>query len=248
MIFLSDLHLGDGGPADNFGPPGGVAESALAARIELWQARKERVGIAGDLLELLKFSQKEVLKAHGSLIEQLLGLADFYVAGNHDEELQGQKFMGLRVEPYVVFDLGSGITDLRAAGRAGDRGSASIPRPPPPAPCRIYCEHGHRHDPLLRRWRRTSEAIVKVSAWAEEHVNPDIDLWADRLVSWIGGTGRHGDNERYTPYIVSWARAYRCNVAVFGHTHWVMNFRRFGRVRVYNTGTWINGRRDYVHI
>jgi hypothetical protein len=117
---------------------------------------------------------------------------------------------------------------------------------------KVWVEHGHRCDPLIRKWPRTCRVVCAAFGWVERHVWADADVYGERLAGWLGKTGRHGGNEVYLPHIAKRAAEHGCDRAVFGHTH------QFGgpyvvkvgttTVTVWNSGTWTNGKRDFLRL
>jgi len=98
MIFLSDPHFGDGGPGDDFGPPGGEQECALLNYIQRWRAEGQLVILAGDIFELWQFRYDDILRAHGEVILKLFAITDRYFVGNHDWERLNVLTYGVRGE------------------------------------------------------------------------------------------------------------------------------------------------------
>jgi hypothetical protein len=220
-IVLSDLHLGDGSAADDFGPAGGAADMAMIAKCRDWKARGYRVILAGDIFDLWQTRLYDAIAAHREAVEALFDLVDVYVAGNHDDMLLGAQVFDVLVVPWAVVDG-------------------------------IYVEHGHNHDPIVSRFPRLSRAVCWIGGIAERVIHHDVDVWAERLCAWIGGTGRHGANKKYWDLVANRAFEKGCNQVVFGHTHSpgeIYIYPSYGvYIRVYNAGTWTNGRRDFVEV
>jgi len=84
-----------------------------------------------------------------------------------------------------------------------------------------------------------------VGGVAERVISRDVDVLAERVAGWIGGTGRHGGNDPYVAHIARTAKVQGKTIAAFGHTHEPGRWERDGRV-ILNGGTWTNGRRDYA--
>lgn len=224
MIFLSDLHFGDGGPADDFGPKAGPADRALLGYLSQWLHERKRIGLLGDIFELWQASLSDIELAHGEVIWELFRLADFYAVGNHDEELVGRNLFGLDCQPYIC---------ERELG--------------------LWAEHGHFHDPMVRNWGRPCRVISSLGGIAEKLLHPNVDLWAKRAVGWLGNTGRHGANMAYYKAVAEQAARHDCRYAVFGHTHETGGFPpvvRIGDVDIIvkNCGTWTNGKRGFAEI
>lgn len=102
---ISDLHIGGGGPSDDFSRN----RETLEAFLEYVEKEGSRLIVAGDLIELWQFSVWHILERYGGLLQRLLGLADIFTIGNHDIELQlllglGEPFVSRIVERYHVPD------------------------------------------------------------------------------------------------------------------------------------------------
>ena len=219
MILLSDLHLGDGSPADDFCPPGGQAEHDLRQALCAWRDAGLCIVLVGDVLDLWQASFGDVMRAHGEIIEELFSCASAYVVGNHDADMRTRPLCGLRGEPHLAL---SGV----------------------------WIEHGHSHDPVVRRWPLVCKAVCGVVGWLERRLQGDVDLWAEQLGGWLGRTGRHGANDRYIRQVARCAAEHGCAQAVFGHTHaWLSGTVDAGTgVTIHNCGTWTNGHRDVVSL
>ena len=102
MIYLSDLHLGDGSQADDFGPRGGLQEVVLISQLRAWRQAGKRICLVGDIFELWQADYVDILRAHGPLVEELFACADAYVIGNHDADLLGGEVFGLEGIPHLV--------------------------------------------------------------------------------------------------------------------------------------------------
>jgi len=223
-VVLSDLHLGDGSKADDFGPSNGRADVELIQFVEALSSDTTLI-IAGDLLELWQAPLWAIKRAHGAALRTLMERADIYVIGNHDKAMIGTKLYGLRGVPYWSGELG------------GER---------------TLIEHGHIHDPVVANAPRLARIFTRVVGYLERYVHRDVDRWASAAWCWLTRTGRHGGNERYVPLVARDAYAMGCTRAIFGHTHkrmlWTVA-RIYGRViRVANAGTWTNGRQDVLFI
>ena len=235
MIFISDLHINDGSPADDFGPAGGSADEDLLVAVRGWREEGEQVCLAGDTFNLWQSLLRDIFRAHGPVIRELFSIVKVQVLGNHDWAMCGTQGFGSRWR-----------------GRKGFYPAYTTGWVPWAVVEGIYVEHGHFHDPLIRRWPRTCAALSGGFGWVERHVWSDADVWAERAAAWLGGTGRHGPNEPYLASIAKRAAEHGCNRAVWGHTHkaggpWLVPVGK-KLVQVWNCGCWTNGRRDFVKL
>ncbi len=88
ILFLSDLHIGGGGPADNFVPN----EAIFLNSIQPYIKDGYLIIITGDGRELWQFTKKEVVSAHAILMALFSMLKDegrlIELEGNHDKEMK----------------------------------------------------------------------------------------------------------------------------------------------------------------
>jgi len=216
---LSDTHFGDGGPADDFGPTDGPQDFALAKVIDrCWQENRTLV-LAGDIFELSQFNIFEIVRAHRMVISEIFKRAKRYAVGNHDIDLLRETLFDLKGEPYVI------------------EGN-------------LWIEHGHAHDELVRHHPRLCRAVTWLGGVAERVIDRDVDLWAEKVAGWFGHTGHWGANEGYLLPVIRCAAEHGCDTAVFGHTHQALTVPtesdQYPGVKVYNAGTWTNGKQDVV--
>ncbi len=81
MIFISDLHIGNKGKADDFKGN----ENNLITFLKTLPDRS--IIFVGDILELLQFTLEEVEAEYPELLELLFRKARVYVVGNHDKAM-----------------------------------------------------------------------------------------------------------------------------------------------------------------
>jgi UDP-2,3-diacylglucosamine pyrophosphatase LpxH len=83
MIILSDLHLGAGDAADDFGPADGPQDTAL---VEFLTAHcSECIILAGDTADLAQAAESEIEAAHPTAVAAVLSFATHVLRGNHDD-------------------------------------------------------------------------------------------------------------------------------------------------------------------
>ncbi len=89
---ISDLHLGNRGEADDF-----TGEVYLKHFLNL-VGENDLLVLNGDILELRQFSLEEIIDAYEDLLSRLfLNRKVVYVVGNHDIEMLGREFYGVKV-------------------------------------------------------------------------------------------------------------------------------------------------------
>lgn len=218
LVWISDLHLGDGSGSDDFGPRNGQADKDLRALCAMVRRENRCIGIAGDLFELLQSTLDRILRAHGPAIEALASVTEVYVVGNHDEDMLGRMLYGMECLPYWI----------------------DVPKS-------MLVIHGHQVDGQLAKWPKTTRALSRVFGFFERVIHPDCDEWAEGLEAWLDGTGRHGANAAYVGPLATLARELNCRRVVFGHVHkFECGMQGPGGVRLDNCGTWCNGNRDVL--
>ncbi len=136
IMVVSDLHIGDGGPRDNF------AADKKAQKfhhfLDFVQHEQAELFILGDLFEFWQANIGRVLMHQMELIERLSDMQAVYVVGNHDadfEDLIGTGFLG-----HPFFQRMCSPFERTIAGK------------------RFKFMHGHELDPFNRdgtpRWGR----------------------------------------------------------------------------------------------
>ena len=83
---ISDLHMGDGGPRDNFAY--GDREDQLRSFLDLVEDDHGHLVICGDLFELWQSNISKVLTKRIRLLDRLARMEVVYVLGNHDADLR----------------------------------------------------------------------------------------------------------------------------------------------------------------
>ena len=89
IFVISDIHIGDGGPRDNFGYAGSDRPEQFDLFLEYVSKQNGELIILGDLLEFWQANFSRVLTNNISLIERLGQMEPTYVIGNHDIDLVG---------------------------------------------------------------------------------------------------------------------------------------------------------------
>ncbi len=224
-FLISDLHLGDGARADNFRQS--KAEQPLLRLLDRVADQGQRFIINGDLFELWKFDLPICLKVYHRLLTKLQQLADrgleiIYIFGNHDFDLSYlQPLFRFVVESW---DLGN----------------------------HIHIEHGHRFDRDTGTSWKIRQAAVWLVAWLERWVDRNIDLTLDRaLQRWDIFQPKTPASRKYRGTFIEYEnevekllREYQ--LVIFGHTHKPI-LKYLSPTGIYaNSGTWIDGRRDFI--
>ena len=137
-VFLSDLHMGDGGGSDDLEHNRGLVLGALRS----WYLdRGYTLILGGDVEELQKFKLKAIRKAWGELYE----VFDEFESKNALWKLVGNHDLSLLREDGYPYRLHHGLR-LERDGRS------------------IFCFHGHQASRLFVEHRYISEFVVKYLA------------------------------------------------------------------------------------
>ncbi len=82
---ISDLHMGDGGPRDNFAY--GSREREFLSFLDMVDETDGKLVICGDLFELWQSNVSKALTKREWLLDRLADMKAVYVLGNHDADL-----------------------------------------------------------------------------------------------------------------------------------------------------------------
>lgn len=226
-FLISDLHLGDGARADNFRQS--RAEHSLLRFLDLVAQKGQRLIINGDLFELWKFDLPICLKTYHRLLAKLQqidghGVEIIYVFGNHDFDLS--YFQSLFHFVVERWDLGY----------------------------HIHIEHGHRFDKDSGLTWKIRQAAVWLVSWAERWIDRNIDERLDRALQKCNifqpktpaSRQYRGTYLEYEAEVEKLLTKYQ--LVIFGHTHKPL-LKLLTKHGIYaNSGSWVEGRRDYIFI
>lgn len=214
VFFASDLHAGDGGPADDFARHAPLFGEFLRRLLPT----RHRLALVGDVEENWQFGPVPIARTYGAIGRALGRLVEegrlVYVPGNHDEEAVGFPILaGLRwAAPAATIETAAG---------------------------RIWVEHGHRFDPWNRNpgWQHR---LLLAGAKVLERVHPDADA-LDRYRRPADRRGHDRDRnllEGARGILVGSSLA----GVVLGHTHragrWAIETPAGPRIYV-NDGAWV---------
>ena len=227
LAIISDMHLGKGNGAEDFGPEYGP--HAMRFRDQLWQWRADDVIVVlnGDGPDLWQAEENEIIEAHPLTIEALRRTVKHYVRGNHDRKATSN-FLGLEPLPYLV--LGDTFIEH---GDAHDWWVANHP---------MFCQRVSSVAGWLERIVHKDSDEWATRFW----------YW----LSGTGRHGRGQTIARYHEAVGKEARAHGCERAFYGHLHeWyhyqVMppkGFSKWTDPEVGNTGCCCGGRFDVTRL
>ena len=240
---VSDLHMGDGGPRDNFAHMSdGNRPEEFNVFLDHVEERNGRLFILGDFFELWQSNISKVITHRVRLLGRLARMKATYILGNHDADLV--HFTQPSNEPaWLSHPFFKTMCTSHTEMVNGE--------------CFRFI-HGHQVDPYCAN---DTPGIGRISAiysgiWEDRHGHPQLnkrrtveDATVGRLGrissflrKLIGRPGRYQVMNEKLRQLQDWG-AY--NGLITGHTH------RAGQVKgapVYNTGSWAEGVCSYVVI
>lgn len=144
IIVVSDLHLGDGGPRDNFSAD--RKEYQFNLFLDFVENKNAEIFILGDLFEFWQANVGKVLIRWLKLLDRLAKLQTIYVVGNHDSDFQD--LIGTHLLAHPFFERMSGPFERVIGGK------------------RFKFMHGHELDPFNRsgtpRWGRMMSILAGI--------------------------------------------------------------------------------------
>ena len=224
MIYcISDLHLGDKGPRDNFFARG---EDRLYSFLEYVYEQRGELIILGDLFEWWQTNLSTSVLAYRELIDNLGGLGATWVLGNHDNALEG--FRGTLLMPHhPLFRSCVGGFARVVGGR------------------KIAFAHGHEGDPTCADPNPGIGALTAImSAMLEDrnkgpnkggHAVEDQFIGALEwpLNLWRSVANRASRRKELLNGMEQYRKDQRCDAVLCGHTHEAGQLGNY-----YNTGCW----------
>lgn len=228
---VSDLHLGDGGPRDNFTQK---KMDQFRAFLDYVEGRGGRLIILGDLFEFWQANISKVIMRHLPLLDRLLQLDTIYVLGNHDADLL--HFCGQSILNHAFFSRMVPEHEETVSGR------------------RIKFVHGHQADPYCASDTPGKGRISAIYSgiWEDRNGSPWVNKYRTVEEATVGRVERLlsvfyrllGHPGRLAAMNINLESLYPgFDAIISGHTH------RAGLIgRLYNTGTWAERVNSFVAI
>jgi UDP-2,3-diacylglucosamine pyrophosphatase LpxH len=148
LVFLSDLHMGDGGESDDLRPNRALATTVLS---RWYLDRGYTLILGGDIEDLQKFKLGAIRKAWGGMYEIFDGFASRgalrKLVGNHD--------LALLAEKERRYPLDHGLR-LERGGRT------------------LFCFHGHQASKLFAKYMYVSDFVVRYLAKPLKYKNASV--------------------------------------------------------------------------
>ena len=197
IFVISDLHMGDGGPRDNF--PVGDREQQLNLFLDYVGSQQGELVILGDLFEFWQMNPSKIVMTHKPLLDRLAAMSATYVLGNHDADFD--HFIGTGFLSHPLFQQMCRPFEREIGGKRFKfmHGHEVDPlnRGDEPGKGRIFCiVAGLREDkngsPVLPNGDFVEDDLEEIGDVVEEivghveGVGSWVVRWPDRLRRWIG--------------------------------------------------------------
>ena len=238
IYVVSDLHLGDGGPRDNFAHmSNGERLCEFLGFLEYVKSQNGKLIICGDLFDFWQANLSKVIIHYQELLNILAEMDTIYILGNHDSDLR--YFLGVK-EPWLKHPFFKTMCESHVEDINGHY---------------VHFLHGHQVDPYCKSDSPDIGRITAIYTGLKEdkHGGPLLNkhLTVEKAylgwVEWLVGLGQRicGKGGRYEAM-----NRELCNLRVrggysaiiSGHTH----FAGSVGTSVYNTGTWAEQVNSFV--
>ncbi len=233
---ISDLHLCDRGPRDNFAY--NSREKRFCEFLKFVDNNNGKLLILGDLFDWWQVNLSESVLRYHYLIDRLAAMEARYVVGNHDNALV--KFIGTSLMPaHSLFQSASGPFEETI----GDRRFAFL--------------HGHESDPYCRDSNPgVGEITAIISGMLEDrnkgpfnthgHAVEDefVGTLENALTLWRKLTFQPGRLDEMLDSVEAYRKKAGADVVIYGHTH---EPGRIGDYH-YNTGCWARDHDTFIRI
>jgi len=235
IFCVSDLHLGDKGPRDNFEHMNdGLRPCEFKLFLDYVCDMKGRLFILGDLFELWQGNVSKVLTARMDLLDRLAKMKAKYILGNHDADLL------YFAPPDAQVKLSHPFFEQMVSGYGEQINGKEF-----------YFIHGHQADPYCRGDSPGLGRITAIYSGLREdrHGSPLWNKYRTVEQRSIGRVERFGAflrrlfgrPNRYKAMNLAFHQLQVSNdvdVLISGHTHYPGQVWSKGFLSIYNTGTW----------
>ena len=260
IYVLSDLHMGDRGPRDNFGYHGSKKPKQFEQFLEFVEKNNGELIVLGDLFEFWQSSLAKVIITNKNLLDKMADMEVRYILGNHDADLKD--FIGKNMLSHPFFNKMSGPIERIIAGKI------------------FKFQHGHEVDPfnsgdspgwgrMLAIFAGIFEEKLRSPFWTDdETVEEKLEKFGESLLTvwnWTVTTFKMPlkkkspkPKDELTPAqnpnrISKLIKSYRKNkkkeeydIAIVGHTH------QPGKLKdedwYFNSGSWVKEHNEFLTI
>jgi len=232
---VSDLHLCDRGPRDNFSV--GEREQRFHRFLDFVESNRGRLLILGDLFDWWQVPVGAAIMAYRPLLDRLADMAATWVVGNHDNALA----------PLIGTELMPDHRLLKTARHPFEEITGGR---------KIAYLHGHEADPYCCDLNPgTGEITAIISGMLEDrnkgpfrnqHAVEDefVGTLEGALTLWRRLTFQHGRQEEMVDGVEKYRQNHEAAVVVYGHTHapgYIGDYH-------FNTGSWAREHNTFVSI
>ena len=236
IFAISDLHLCDRGPRDNFAFHG--REDRLGAFLDMVDQEQGRLLILGDLFDFWQVNLGTAVVAYLSLLDRLARMGATWIVGNHDNALApliGSKLM----LDHPLFLRSCHPFEEEIAGR------------------HFAFLHGHESDPYCRDLNPGAGEITAIISGMLEDRNKGpfdhggraiedqfVGTLESALTLWRSMTFQRGRQMEMIAGVEKYRQLKQCDVVIYGHTHEPGSIGDYH----FNTGSWARQHDTYVRI
>lgn len=236
IVCISDLHLCDRGPRDNFAH--GDREARFYAFLDFVEVQNGLLYILGDLFDFWQANLSQAVLAYLPLMDRLAAMNATYIVGNHDNALVG--FIGSKLMPaHLLLQRSCRPFEQTIGGR------------------RFAFLHGHEADPYCNSLNPgTGEITAIISGMLEDRnkspFNNHGDAVEDEFVGalenaltfWRKLRFKRGRLDEMLDSVEAYRTEKQADVVICGHTH------EPGHIgdHHFNTGSWCRQRDTFVRI
>ncbi len=239
VFVVSDLHMGDGGPRDNFVIDN--KETQFNLFLDYVEENKGRLVICGDLFELWQSNISKVLTRRMKLLNRLADMETIYVIGNHDIDLRYFVFNTKEWLPHPFFEHLCISCFVQIADK------------------KFKLIHGHQADPYCNSEAPGLGRITAILSGLAEDKNggPMLNKYRtveDRVVgpmekavsvwNWLCGKPDRFTEINRRLYDLHLVDEDGPDVVICGHTHFAGHIETWH----YNSGTWAERVNSFIRI
>jgi len=209
ILATSDIHMGDGGPRDDFAKRRGEFLMSLPD-----PEPDDVVVLVGDILDGTRYDIAKCFSANKAILAQLGGMRPWWVVGNHDEDLWSLKAhltpLGFRLVDRMLLRQGEKIW---------------------------YVCHGHEWDPANKKGSWSGKTVTSI-ANSIGKLWPKAEDWLAKQAQKLDSTGRY-DQGTFAATVDAFQRQFEgVHGVIAGHTHVREDRTNALGKRYVNTGTW----------
>ena len=258
IFVISDLHMGDGGPRDNFAVDN--KEDELGLFLDYVESQNGSLVILGDLFEFWQANIGKVLMERIHVLDRFAAMGAVYVVGNHDADLE--ELIGADMLSHPFFDNMTRAFTREIAGRKfkfmHGHEVEPIDQNGSPGWGKILAILGgiiedKKGSPLLSAGGKTEKILLKTGRWFMWLWNCFVNRFEKKCTS---ASHPHDFDHELTPSqspgrAKGMVKLYhldmitnKYDIAIVGHTHAAKSIDGW----YYNSGCWVGLRKNFIRI